>query len=87
MYVYRGVSREEWLFRGLAIAMIFAMIGMAVIPTTISKLGGVALVATYDPSSIWWWVSFASYVLGIAAIIICPPVGLAARVLTAAALL
>ena len=30
MYVH--VSREEWLFRGLAIAMVLAMVGMAVMP-------------------------------------------------------
>ena len=32
MYVYKGVSREEWLFRGLAIATILALVGMAVLP-------------------------------------------------------
>jgi len=31
MYAY--VSREEWLFRGLAIATILALVGMAAIPT------------------------------------------------------
>ena len=30
MYVH--VSREEWLFRGLAIAMVLTMVGMAVTP-------------------------------------------------------
>jgi predicted transcriptional regulator len=32
MYAYKGVSREEWLFRGLAIATILALVGMAVLP-------------------------------------------------------
>ena len=30
--MYAQMSREEWLFRGLAIAMILAMVGMAVMP-------------------------------------------------------
>ena len=30
--MYAHVSREEWLFRGLAIAMCLAMIGLAVMP-------------------------------------------------------
>ena len=32
MYAYKRVSREEQVWRGLAIAMIFAMVGMAVMP-------------------------------------------------------
>ena len=31
--MYAHVSREEWLFRGLAIAMILAMVGLAVMPS------------------------------------------------------
>ena len=30
MYAVKEVSREEWVFRGLAIAMFLAMMGMAV---------------------------------------------------------
>ena len=30
--MYAHVSREEWLFRGLAIATILALVGMAVLP-------------------------------------------------------
>ena len=30
--MYVEVSREEWLSRGLAIAMVLAMVGMAVLP-------------------------------------------------------
>ena len=39
--MYAHVSREEWLFRGLAIAMVLAMVGMAVMPLAIGscKLG------------------------------------------------
>jgi hypothetical protein len=35
MYVH--VSREEWLFRGLAIATILALVGMAVMPVITSS--------------------------------------------------
>jgi len=33
MYAYKGVSKEEWLFRGLAIAMCLALVGIAVMPS------------------------------------------------------
>ncbi len=32
MYAVKGVNREEWLFRGLAIVMCLAMVGLAVSP-------------------------------------------------------
>ena len=35
MHAY--VSREEWVFRGLAIAMCLAMVGLAVMPAIISE--------------------------------------------------
>ena len=31
MYAYKGVSREEWVWRGLAVAMCLAIIVMAVV--------------------------------------------------------
>ncbi len=43
MYAYKGVSREEWLFRGLAIATILALVGMAVMPMAIGDIGLVYL--------------------------------------------
>jgi len=33
--MYAHVSREEWLFRGLAIAMVLAMVGLAVMPSIV----------------------------------------------------
>ena len=36
--MYAHVSREEWLFRGLAIAMILAMVGLAVMPLVSNQL-------------------------------------------------
>jgi hypothetical protein len=30
--MYAHVSKEEWMFRGLALAMVLAMVGMAVMP-------------------------------------------------------
>ena len=33
--MYAHVSREEWLFRGLAIATILALVGMAVMPLAV----------------------------------------------------
>ena len=32
MYAVKEVSREEWLFRGLAIAICLAMVGLTVMP-------------------------------------------------------
>ncbi len=40
MYTY--VSREEWLFRGLAIAIICAMVGMIVMSTVVELKYGLA---------------------------------------------
>jgi len=40
MYTY--ASREEWLFRGLAIAMILALVGMAVMSTVVELKYGFA---------------------------------------------
>jgi len=43
--MYVEVSREEWLFRGLAIAMCLALVGMAVMPAMAfeeSKFGYIA---------------------------------------------
>ncbi|WP_456327095.1 hypothetical protein [Archaeoglobus sp.] len=37
MYAY--ASREEWLFRGLAIATILALVGMAVMPLAVGDIG------------------------------------------------
>ena len=42
MHAY--VSREEWVFRGLAIAMCLAMVGMAVMPVVVGDIGAV----------VWW---------------------------------
>jgi len=39
MYAVEGMSREEWLFRGLAVAMILAMVGMAVMPMAVGDIG------------------------------------------------
>ncbi len=33
MYAYKEVSREEWVWRGLAVATILALLGMAIMPT------------------------------------------------------
>ena len=33
--VSKGVSREEWMWRGLAIAMCLAIVGMAVMPMAV----------------------------------------------------
>ena len=41
MYAY--ASREEWLFRGLAIATILALVGMAVMPAVSECKLGIAL--------------------------------------------
>ena len=38
MYAVKEVSREEWVFRGLAIAMCLAMVGMAVMPLVSNQL-------------------------------------------------
>ena len=35
--MYAHVSREEWLFRGLAIVMCLAMVGMAVMPLAVGE--------------------------------------------------
>ena len=42
--MYANVSREEWVFRGLALAMVLVMVGLAVMPmvTTGSKCFSVA---------------------------------------------
>ncbi len=40
MYAYKGVSREEWVWRGLAIATILALVGMAVMPMAIGDIVG-----------------------------------------------
>jgi len=37
--MYAHVSREEWVFRGLAIATILALVGMAVMPTAVGDMG------------------------------------------------
>ena len=37
--MYAHVSREEWLFRGLAIATILALVGMAVMPMAVGDMG------------------------------------------------
>ncbi len=36
MYAVKEVSREEWVFRGLAIAMILAMVGLTVMPAIVA---------------------------------------------------
>ncbi len=38
--MYAHVSREEWLFRGLAIAMCLAMLGLAVMPLAVGDIVG-----------------------------------------------
>ncbi len=43
MYAVKEVSREEWLFRGLAIAMVLAMVGLTVMPSLKVGNAGVAL--------------------------------------------
>ena len=43
MYAVKEVSREEWVFRGLAIAMCLAMVGLAVMPAVGECKLGVAL--------------------------------------------
>ena len=45
--MYVEVSREEWLFRGLAIAMVLAMVGMAVLPTIVNEQQAAAVVSVY----------------------------------------
>jgi small-conductance mechanosensitive channel len=37
--MYAHVSREEWLFRGLTITTILALVGMAVIPLAVGDIG------------------------------------------------
>jgi len=87
MYVSKGVSREEWMWRGLAIAMCLAMVGLAVMPLAVGELGAAALIATYNPHSIWWWVGVGAEAMAVGATILSPPVGLAAQVLTGGSLL
>jgi len=50
-------------------------------------LGAIVLIATYDPSNIWWWAGVAAEGMAIAAVILSPPVGLAAQILTGGSLL
>jgi len=38
MYVSKGVSREEWMWRGVAIAMCLAMVGIAVMPLAVGDI-------------------------------------------------
>ncbi len=35
--MYANVSREEWVFRGLALAMVLVMVGLAVMPVITSS--------------------------------------------------
>lgn len=46
MYMYKGVSREEWIWRGLAIAMILAVVGMTVM-LVIANTDAALAVAVY----------------------------------------
>lgn len=50
MYAY--ASREEWLFRGLAIAMILALVGMAVMPMSVGtfKIGNYIILSEKYPT-------------------------------------
>ena len=45
--MHAHVSREEWVFRGLAIAMCLAMVGMDVMPAIISEQQAAIIVAVY----------------------------------------
>lgn len=45
--MYAHVSREEWLFRGLAIATILALVGMVATPIIIGGQDAAAVVAVY----------------------------------------
>ena len=40
MYMYKGVIREKWIWCGLAIAIILAMIGMAMMPIVVGDIVG-----------------------------------------------
>jgi len=45
--MYVEVSREEWLFRGLALAMVLAMVGLAVMPV----VGSGSLTISYQSNA------------------------------------
>ena len=49
--MYAHVSREEWLFRGLAIAMCLAMVGLTVMPLAVGE-GLTALAIYYGDGSV-----------------------------------
>jgi len=50
MYVSKGVSKEEWMWRGLAIVMILALVGAAVIPILQSAKNRYTTVAVLEAS-------------------------------------
>ena len=52
MYAVKEVNREEWLFRGLAIATILALVGMAVLPAVSVGKGLTALAIYYGAGSV-----------------------------------
>ena len=41
--MYMEVSREEWVFRGLALVMCFALVGLAVMPLAVGDIGNVII--------------------------------------------
>lgn len=79
---------EEAVIRWLALGMVVAMLGMAVMPAVgVGDLGAIALATTYNPNDWRWWLGVAAEVMAIGAVILSPPVGLAAQLLTGGSLL
>ena len=85
MFAVKEVSREEWLFRGLAIAMCLAMVGMAVMPMNVglvhyycakqaSKYDGWSL---WDAAAIIWGIDSILWAYIAGAGIVNPALGLA----------
>ena len=47
--MYANVSREEWVFRGLALAIVLAMVGMAMMPMSYGCKVGALLWKLWRP--------------------------------------
>ena len=86
--MHAHVSKEEWVFRGLAIAMCLAFLGMAVMPVVTvepSKIGGGLLLAWNAGNDLlnngrYSWQTYANMALlagSIVAFALAPPAGVA----------
>ncbi len=80
VYTLRTLDEDtimKWLAVTMCIVLLATSMMSIVSPGSLLKLSAVALAATFDPKNVWWWVSYAAFILGLIALDLDPPAGIA----------